>query len=750
MQRYFYQLNHPVFIFIIWLAAPMPWALSNNPCTEIKDIDLNESACLTCDAPEFIVVFNDGETRNILWPAVFPATSYELQIGPLGFTPGTGETELTIITSFISYSDALNLESGTNYEAYVRAICNIGDTSHFAGPAPFISPPVCGDVIYDLGGPNGNYPHRNMNLTICPDQPGQFAQLDFTAIDIEPCCANLGIYNGQFVENVPLNGALPAPFISRGSDGCLMLIFESFDDSQIGEGWEAHVSCLDCVPVNEIGLLRIEQEEVLFRWEPEVFHEKVNYEIGEAGFTPGNGEAVVEGSRAYPVNIVPVDGLTPGTAYEIYAWNDCAQSLSEPTGPIPFHTAPLCGGLFYDPGGPGGTFEMAIVPGTPPPPIIYTICPDVPIHPVGVSFIEFDLPSASYSLRIFDGESSTSPQIATLTGGQVPGSFISTHDSGCLTFEYRTFSSDPAVGWAAQIDCITCPPINEINLLDATQESAVIGWAPHANAQQYEWEMGLLGFIPGTGATLDSGIVSALSQSVQLDGLEKNTYYDFYIRIDCGNGDGSYFSDPFSFSSGLSCNDFYYDPGGPNESYANNLQTVTTICPTPPANQVTVGFNLFNLSSGDRITVFNHDQATGSSFGSFSGGVAPGPFVGSNPSGCLTFVFNSDGSSPGLGWEAQVACDGPTAVDESAENFSFDVFPNPAHASPRIQLESNFNTTLDLKVMDMTGQLILYKEVDVRAGKNNFELHTDEFSVGTYLILLETEEVIEAKRFVKY
>ncbi|MCB0427989.1 MAG: hypothetical protein KDD16_11875, partial [Mangrovimonas sp.] len=44
----------------------------------------------------------------------------------------------------------------------------------------------CSGVFYDSGGASGNYgDNENYVITICPDNPGDYVQLDFTQFSIQ-------------------------------------------------------------------------------------------------------------------------------------------------------------------------------------------------------------------------------------------------------------------------------------------------------------------------------------------------------------------------------------------------------------------------------------------------------------------------------------------------------------------------------------------------------------------------------------
>ncbi len=111
------------------------------------------------------------------------------------------------------------------------------------------------------------------------------------------------------------------------------------------------------------------------------------------------------------------------------------------------------------------------------------------------------------------------------------------------------------------------------------------------------------------------------------------------------------------------CGGSFYDLGGPNGLYPNNITAATgttTICPSIPGQVVTVTFNSFaTQAASDLLRVYDGDVATGTLLGTFSGAAVPGPFTATTASGCLTFVFTSNGFTNAAGWDASVTCGPP-------------------------------------------------------------------------------------------
>ncbi len=106
---------------------------------------------------------------------------------------------------------------------------------------------------------------------------------------------------------------------------------------------------------------------------------------------------------------------------------------------------------------------------------------------------------------------------------------------------------------------------------------------------------------------------------------------------------------------------FTDDNQGANGNYSNNQNTTFTICPSTPGAKVVVTFTSFNLQANfDYLTVYDGANTSALTLGNAqnSGNTIIGPYTASpsNASGCLTFVFSSNGSTTASGWTATISC----------------------------------------------------------------------------------------------
>lgn len=98
-------------------------------------IDLVElNTCVSCPQPTAFTTDTVGITNATLsWTEVGTASTWLVEYGPSGFTPGTG-TEVSTTNNPYSVT---GLTENTAYDVYLRSYCAVGDTSTRVGPLSF-------------------------------------------------------------------------------------------------------------------------------------------------------------------------------------------------------------------------------------------------------------------------------------------------------------------------------------------------------------------------------------------------------------------------------------------------------------------------------------------------------------------------------------------------------------------------------------------------------------------------------------
>ena len=103
------------------------------------------------------------------------------------------------------------------------------------------------------------------------------------------------------------------------------------------------------------------------------------------------------------------------------------------------------------------------------------------------------------------------------------------------------------------------------------------------------------------------------------------------------------------------CGGNFYDSGGPAGNYGNGQLFTATFC-APPGQYLTFNFTSFNTEFlFDWLDIYNGPNTAAPLIGSFTGNNSPG-LITSTQGGCITFVFDSDGSQVSSGWTATITC----------------------------------------------------------------------------------------------
>jgi len=193
-------------------------------------------------------------------------------------------------------------------------------------------------------------------------------------------------------------------------------------------------------------------------------------------FAPADdaGGVVSCGTQSYSAS-----GLMSNTAYTVSVLNDCGASAYT----FSFTTSlDYCAGdQFVDSGGPSNSYPSDANE-------TWTICPDVGTDKVNVTFMEFEVEDNGAGtcydqLKIFDGNDNTASQIGPAAGFCYDGSgtngtgypggglgipIVSSHSTGCLTFEFTSDGSVQRTGWVAQVICAPyADPTNAVALTSA-------------------------------------------------------------------------------------------------------------------------------------------------------------------------------------------------------------------------------------------------------------------------------------------
>ena len=198
----------------------------------------------------------------------------------------------------------------------------------------------------------------------------------------------------------------------------------------------------------------------------------------------------------------------------------------------------------------------------------------------------------------------------------------------------------------------------EVHFTDNSWGAQLVSW---------EWE-----FEGGTPAT----------STAQNPTVTYNQAGTFGVRLTVTNADGesdtkyvpNYITAAESYNmhdgTVTTCDAMFYDNGGPNANYNDNLNLTMTFLPSTQGAKIQVEFMSFSVESGwDHLYIYDGASTSAAQIGDFTGSNSPGTVTATNNQGALTFKFTSDYSTVSSGWSAYVSCIGlPLEVTANVEH----------------------------------------------------------------------------------
>ncbi len=295
----------------------------------LDDIKIEETP--TCLKPNNFAVSNYGDTEvSLSWHEANEATHWNVAYGP---SPLMIDSNATIIPATDTTLTIFGLTTGQSYDFYVQADC--GDmTSPWKGPLTIIpgafifgvngnsAITACDIVLYDNGGPNGDYsPHCDYTLTVYPTDPDSVVSISGT-LNVENSYDKLYIYEGTSTSGTTLatltgDAGSFGPYTSE--IGPITLRFTS-DYSNQNDGFEISVSCVaanNCRHPYDLSATPSATGAAI-SW---MADDGANIELYYKEHS-SNVYTVVSASEITGNSYV-ITNLSPSTAYEVYVANIC-------------------------------------------------------------------------------------------------------------------------------------------------------------------------------------------------------------------------------------------------------------------------------------------------------------------------------------------------------------------------------------------------------------------------------------------
>ncbi len=331
------------------------------------------------------------------------------------------------------------------------------------------------------------------------------------------------------------------------------------------------------------------------------------------------------------------------------------------------NTVKTCKAIFYDSGGSNSNYKDNEN---------YTITfePESELQKLKIEFINFSTEADYDFLYAYNGPTTGSASIANspFHGSISPFTLLS--NGSALTFEFTSDGSTTSSGWQARIQCII--PEN----LPLCVENPI----PANNETNYEYSK--LEWDASVDALFYDVFIGTSIENLAYVGRVKVPYIDitllpnttYYWRVIPGNHLGvcDKNCEVWSFTTGSVLGNvvmtngtlevdsiWFYDSGGPLETYKNNENYTLTFKPKVSGKKVSVSFSSFDVESEstcsyDWLKIYNGPNTNSPLLGTFCGSTLPGSFTSTSENGELTFEFKSDQGVVGNGWKAKILTTG--------------------------------------------------------------------------------------------
>ena len=188
------------------------------------------------------------------------------------------------------------------------------------------------------------------------------------------------------------------------------------------------------------------------------------------------------------------------------------------------------------------------------------------------------------------------------------------------------------------------------------------------------------------------------------------------------------------------CNALFYDSGGEDANYGNNLDYTLTIYPSCTGAKARVSFSRFNVEANyDFLYIYDGTSTSATQIGQYSGTTPPETVTATNEAGALTFRFTSDYALNKSGWVATVSCEMPPSIELADDGINnSDLISEDDGSAKNVLLagrtlwkDGAWNTLclpFDLTEEQVAAQLAPASEVDGVSGL--MELDTEGFVNG--------------------
>lgn len=732
------------------------WNTAGNtidPCNsygygETEDYDVTIVAAVACPAPSALTASNPtAASVDLAWNVGCVETAWNIEYGPIGFTPGTG----TVVAATSTTATISGLTCETAYDFYVYADCGGAGASLpslVASSTTTICPcegtPDPGNTeaslasVCDGGSVSLSLQNDVSGLGITYQWQSSTDAMFTAPVTLGTAPTQTGTVNGNtwFRCNVTcatsgLTGASVAVMVTAnpleaGDNQASAIVIPAIQcqDSAFTHTANTTTGCYS----NTYGVENASKD----IWYTFSLTAPTTVEIsmcgsnfdsylnlldaaGDAITTNDDNGPLCGGSRASLSEL-----LMPGTYYIV------AEGYSSNTGQIVLtvsndQACNACSFPMLLNNTVATTSTTAIVSYTP------TTFP-------GIGWYEYRYKESSSATWVFGGTSSATATSKLFTGLNPNTSYDVQARIMCSQFVGGAWS--PMVTFSTPVlqDCALSPSLTA----NATGSSITLSWPAVTGAAWYEFRYKMT----SSGVWISGGTASGAAVSRTYVGLASGTSYDFEARTYCTNGIPSAWGSMVSASTTALAGCEL--PPVLNMTAVTTTSSITISWPAvtgagwygfqykPSASATWINGGTAGAAATSKIflglmagTSYDFQARTYCPNGQVSAWSGMETF--STSGGPATIVINTNVDKPSLAMDKSLA----------VSNLVTKVYPNPATDKVNVEVYfENATTSAKIQLMDMSGRVVRVIETEASSGLNTVSFDTQDLSSGMYTVLV--------------
>lgn len=392
---------------------------------------------------------------------------------------------------------------------------------------------------------------------------------------------------------------------------------------------------------------------------------------------------------------------------------------------------------------------------------------------VTLTFSAFNTESNYDFVKIYNGETTSSPLLGTFSGTTLPSQV--TANSGKMLVHFTSDGSTVKAGWSANY---TSAAITSFCSGTTTLTSASGTVTDGSGSKNYSDNSDCYWLITPAGATSVKLTFSSFTTESTNDKLyiyNGTTTNDPLLGTYSGSskppaltatsgkmlirfvtnasitkaGWSASWTSQTTFCSGtttLTSNTGTITDGSGNGDYSNNANCKWLIKPTG-GGSIKLTFSAFNTESNyDFVKIYNGETTSSPLLGSYSGTTVPAALTAT--SGKMLIHFTSDNTTvkPGFSATYQKLSKDETGIEDTQTLNNIEIAPNPSNGEIVIYF-GNITNILQFSIVDILGKTVYHADMSSYYGQTEWPLRLDTDN-GIYYLIVDTPESRLTKKLV--